>query len=79
MYNLFIDNSLANKLPPAESTPSIKFPLDSKNETITFNQFKQLNCFDETYIIGLIELLDLFNNGEDTVKCHFTKLLLKNK
>lgn len=70
LFRALAATHLAIKLAPAESTLNIKFLLDRKNDSITFNQLKGFKCFDEFYIIELIELLDLLKNGEDTVKCN---------
>jgi hypothetical protein len=61
---------LAIKQPLQESINNVKFLLDNRYEAITFNQFRDLDCFDETYIIDFINLLDLMKNGEECVKCY---------
>ncbi len=68
LFRTLAATHLANKLPPSESTSRIKILLDNKNDLISFNEFKKLECFDEVFIIELIELLDLLKNGEETVK-----------
>lgn len=79
LFRALAATHLANKLSPAESINSIKFLLDNKNDIITFNQFNATNCFDQVYIIELIELLDLLKNGEDSVKCFFNNSAYYNE
>ena len=70
LFRALAATHLAAKLAPLDAIPRVRFLLDNKNAGITFNQFKQLSCFDENYIIELIDLLDMLKNGEDVVRCY---------
>ena len=41
-----------------------------KIDEISFLRYSELNCFDEKFIVNLIEILDLLKNGDKKVKTY---------
>ncbi|SFS63160.1 DUF262 domain-containing protein [Lutibacter maritimus] len=62
--------TIVNHYAKHSSENNVKFLIDrdKKNTTISFQQYKNLAGFDETFIIQFIELLDSIKNGNNPIK-----------
>jgi len=67
-------NHYSNTSNDSNINNNVKFLIDKKNELISFKQYTDWKCFDENYIIDLIEILDLLKNGDGEAKKYLKDL-----
>ena len=48
----------------------VKYLLNKEHENVSFQKYTDLKCFDESFVVSFINLLDLLKNGEEEIKSY---------